>query len=260
MITHEEANELLASYALDAVMEEEQELIETHLSDCPRCRAELDALRDVAASMGNSVEPLPDGLWASIASRLPERQDSEPPPMPRLVAVDAPGRDKSPRPTGRRRYSQRSVIATVGAFAVAAAAVAAVLGIGLVRADNQVSHDEAISGMNAASTVEAALTTKNHQVVNLESSDHVRLAQFVLVPDGRGYLVSSKLKSLPSNEVYQLWGIIGNEPISLGLMGHSPKQVTFTTAGPIKPSRLSITVEPAGGTVVPGAQIASGVV
>ena len=85
MITHEEANELLASFALDAVDGDEHGRIEQHLAECPRCRAELDAFRDVAAAMGNSVEPLPEGLWSNISSRLPERQGEEPPPMPRLV-------------------------------------------------------------------------------------------------------------------------------------------------------------------------------
>ena len=73
MMTHEEASELLAVFALDAVDSDEHEQIEAHLAECPRCRAELDAHREVAAALGNSVEPLPEGLWSSIASRLPPR-------------------------------------------------------------------------------------------------------------------------------------------------------------------------------------------
>ena len=85
MMSHEEAAELLAVFALDAVEPDEHELIEAHLAECPRCRAELDAHREVAAALGNSVEPLPEGLWSSIASALPPRRDEEPPPMPTLV-------------------------------------------------------------------------------------------------------------------------------------------------------------------------------
>ena len=258
MMTHQEASELLAPYALDAVDGDEQDLIDEHLSSCPRCRAELDALRDVAAAMGNSVEPLPDGLWDSIASRLPERPDAEPPPMPRLVGGNGQQNDELAHRRPRRGRHQRGVVATLGAFAVAAAAVAAVLGIGLVRADDQNSSN---SGQEAASTVEAALTTKGHQVVTLDSATKSDVAKFVVVPDGRGYLVSSNLESLAKDKTYQLWGIIGGQPISLGLLGSSPKQVTFTMAGSPTPSRLSITVEPSGGSVVPtGTPVASGVV
>ena len=67
MMSHQQAAELLAVFALDAVDDDEHELIEAHLAECPRCRAELDAHREVAAALGNSVEPLPEGLWSSIA-------------------------------------------------------------------------------------------------------------------------------------------------------------------------------------------------
>ena len=98
-----------------------------------------------------------------------------------------------------------------------------------------------------------------HKIVNLESTSHAKLAQFVIVPGGRGYLVSSSLPGLSSGKTYQLWGLIGNQPISLGLMGTSPNQSTFTMAGNQNPERLSITVEPSGGSVVPtGPIVASG--
>ena len=260
MITHEEANELLASFALDAVAAEEQEQLEAHLAECPRCRAELDGFRDVAAAMGNSVEPLPEGLWSSIARRLPERQDTEPPPMPRLVAEAGVGEIPS-RQAHRRRLS-RGPITAIGSFALAAAAVAAVLGIGLVRADNQVTRDNAAIVNGAPSTVVAALLTPGHKVVDLKSAaQDSTLTRFVVVPDGRGYLVSSKLPRLPSDQIYQLWGVTGKQSISLGLLGSSPKQAIFTMDTSTKPSRLSVTVEPSGGSQVPSSPVvASGVV
>jgi anti-sigma-K factor RskA len=258
MMTHDESIELLASFSLDAVTPAEQEQIEEHLTTCPRCRAELDAFRDVAAAMGNSVEPLPEGLWSSIASRLPERHDEAAPPMPRLLGADRSGSETSPFRS--RRRASRSPLATIGAFAVAAAAAAAVLGIGLVRADNQLSQNRSASQINPPSTVVAALEAPGHRVVNLESSTHHKLAQFV-VAEGRGYLVSSSLPTLPANETYQLWGIIGSQPISLGLLGKSPRQSAFTVASAATPARLSVTVEPAGGAVVPSSPVvASGTV
>jgi anti-sigma-K factor RskA len=261
MMTHQEASELMASYALDAVELEESVRLEEHLAECPRCRAELDANREVAAALGNSVEPLPDGLWTSISSRLPERQDETPPLMPRLLGEefgeDAPGGG----PRGRLR-SGRGRLATVGAIAVAVAAVAAVLGINLVRADNQVSTLKNAIGASAPTAVEAALETPGHQVVNLAGANHHQVAQFVVVPDGRGYLVSSGLPGLSSAHTYQLWAVVGNQPISLGLLGTSPDQATFTLDtmnGTPKPTELGITVEPSGGSVVPSsAMVASG--
>jgi hypothetical protein len=250
MMTHDEVSELLATYSLDAVSRGEQTQIETHLAECPRCRAELDAHREVAAAMGNSVEPLPEGLWSSIVSRLPERPDEEVPPMPRLGAGEPI--PITSRPRRYRRRLPHGPLATVGSIAVAAAAAAVVLGIGLVHADNQVNNLHTTASQKLSSTVRAALETPGSKEVNLDSpSSHARLAEFVVVRDGLGYLMKSSLPKLSSNHVYQLWGIRGSRPISLGLLGSAPSQSTFTMAGASKPARLSITVEPAGGTVAP---------
>jgi anti-sigma-K factor RskA len=258
MMSHEEISGLLGAFALDAVEEDERDLIEEHLASCPRCRAEVDAHRDVAAALGNSVEPLPVGLWSSIVDRLPERHDAQRPPMPRLVPAGVDGGRGQPT-SGSRPARRRMMV--LGSVAAAVAVLASVLGFKLVRADDQVSHLQQAAISAQPNAIEAALETPGHRVVNLLDSSHRQLAQFVIVPDGRGYLVSSRLPSLGAGDTYQLWGIVGNQPISLGLMGQSPDLVTFTLAGSAVPARLAITVEPAGGAVVPtGSMVATGTV
>lgn len=255
-MTHDDASELLGAYALDAVDGREHTELEAHLESCPRCRAELDGLREVAGALGNSVEPLPEGLWSQIASRLPERPgDEEPPPMPRLV----PGSDEGRRaPTGSSPFRtasahprrRRAVVTTLAAAAVAAAAVAVVLGIGLVRANHNVTNLQA-QVARPSPTVAHALATPGRRLVDLTSTSGRTVARAVVVPDGHGYVISSSLPSLEKGQTYQLWGMVGSQAISLGLLGQSPQQAAFTMAGGNRPSRLSITAEPAGGTVKP---------
>ena len=234
-MSHDEASDLLGAYALDAVDGDEFTELEAHLETCPRCRAELDSLREVAAAMGNSVEPPPEGLWSQIAVRLPERQeDEEPPPMPRLV-----GRGRLALPVaGRRPRSTRgaaTTVTTVGAIAVAAAAVAIVLGIGLVRADNKVSNLQSAQAAPSAA-VAAALTAPGHRVVTLDAGTTTRSRRrSSSCPSGQGYLVSSTLPALNKGRTYQLWAIEGNQPISLGLLGGSPSHAAFTMAGSTRP-------------------------
>src|ERR1700735_4592852 len=117
-MSHDEARDLPGAYALDAVDGDEFTELEAHLETCPRCRAELDSLREVAAAMGNSVEPLPEGLWSTIALRLPERHAEEQPPMPRLTSES---RSTFRAPDSGRRRPSRALVTTVGAIAVAAA-------------------------------------------------------------------------------------------------------------------------------------------
>ena len=267
-MTHDEASELLAVLALDAVEGDEYERIEAHLAECPRCRAELDAHREVAAALGNSVESLPDGLWDSIARRLPARHDNVPPPMPQLLneGITASGSETSrfrtpratPTPSGsgsaRRLRSSRGRMLTIAGAAVAAAAVFIVLGLNLAHDNDRISQ---LQGPHSA--VVAALDTPGHEVVNLVNAAHRRLAQFVVVPDGRGYLVTSSLPTLSPTETYQLWTVNGKRSISLGLLGRSPHQATFTSSGARSPTTLAITVEPTGGSVYPsGTMLATG--
>lgn len=266
MISHEDASELLGTYALDAVDGAECTELEEHLATCPRCRAELDGLREAAGALGNSVEPLPEELWSRISDRLGDYsgEGEEPPPMPELTVGT---RERSPfraPSTGRTRRTRSNAL-LLGAVAVAASAVAVVLGIGLVHSQNNVTNlQQSVAQERAAAQrtpAEVALHTPGHRVVSLVNSAHVDMARFVIVPGGRGYLVSSSLPALRNGQTYQLWGIAGTTPISLGLLGGSPHGSTFTVAGAPLTAELALTAEPSGGTVAPtGAIVASGTI
>lgn len=261
MITHDEASELLAAFALDAVDDDERLEIEAHLAECPRCASEFDALRDVAAALGNSVEPVPDGVWSGISSQLVV-PDHDVPPVPRLSVLPRSSPDEgvggSSGRVSRSRTGRRYLMA-VTSVAAAAVAASAVLALSLVRTSDQNDRLQAQLGSTSSSVV-AALETPGHTIVNLHTANHAQLAQFVLLPSGRGYLVSSSLPRLTAHNTYQLWGVIGGQAISLGLLGPSPSQATFTVAGSA-PSQMGVTVEPAGGSVVPTtAMLASGTI
>ncbi len=245
-------HDLLAAYALDAVENDDRLRVEQHVAHCPRCQAELDGYRDVASSIGNSVEKVPDTLWSSISSRLVERPIDGAPPMPVLLRPDLgqgvhhrEGADASQRRPSMWRPSIVSVIA------VAAVTVITLLGLGLAHANNQNAQLRGALGETAHTTIVAALDTPGRRLISLTSARHQESAQFVVLPDGRGYLVKSDLPSLSTKETYQLWGVIGGQPISIGILGRNPGHVTFTFAGSPSPAQLGINVEPAGGSVVP---------
>jgi anti-sigma-K factor RskA len=262
VISHEQASELLGAYALDAIGGDELADMEEHLASCPRCQSELDTLRRVPEAMSGSVEPLPQGLWENIVSRFPEG----------LQAAEPASRSPFRTPSSARTWRTRSVVMLLGAVALAAVAVAAVFGIDLVRTQDNVSRLQAdVSRLHADysalqakendTPVAVALQTPGHSMVTLESSSGEQLATFVIVPGGHGYLVSSQLPALSRGRTYQLWGIFGGSPISLGLLGASPRDATFTIAGAPWAAKLAVTAEPVGGTVAPtGSIVASGTV
>jgi anti-sigma-K factor RskA len=242
-MNHDEANDLLAALALDAVDEAERQAIEEHIATCPRCQSELDAMREVAGALGNTVEPLPEHLWSSISSRI---YDDQPDPVPALALLA----DDDTTATSRRRRSSQLRRSLAPALAVAAVVVA-VLAFQLVNANSRNSNLQSALEASSSSQVAAALNTPGHKLIVLDSATKNSLAKFVLLPDGRGYLVDDHMPSLASNETYQLWGVIQGKAISIGLMGRTPHRVTFTVAGPPSLSELAVTVEPAGGTSTP---------
>ena len=71
MTEHQDIEELLGAYALDAVDPDEARLVEEHLVECPRCRAEVAAHREVAALLTSGTsDPVPDGVWDRITADL----------------------------------------------------------------------------------------------------------------------------------------------------------------------------------------------
>ena len=245
VMIHEQAVELLAAYALDAVEAEERDGVEGHLADCPRCRAELDALREVTTALGNSVETLPEGLWSSIAGRLGGRHEEAGHGRCRGRSEErSPGpRPGAPAARGRRHG---------GRVRRAAAAVAAVLGIGLVRADDQVDSGRppppAVSGA-------LALWAPGHpRWRRLQAG--VTLAHFVVLPDG-GATWSPRPCPAPAGQHLPAVGHRGARPISLGLLGPVPGRPPSPWRDGAPPVS-AVTVEPAGGGRPDRAVVATG--
>ncbi len=261
MKTHDEISELVAAYALDAVGGDERRDGASPLERCPRCRSELDVYRDVAAALGNSVAPLPEGVWLSIAGRLRPRATMPSRRRCRGSSPSSAGATSAVAHRRGRRWSTRRRVRLGRCVVGAAAAAAAILGLGLIRSNDEVSRLQAAPASQPSSVV-AALEAPGHKVVDLGDGGSTNGRVVLVLANGRGYLVSSAPPGAGRTlRTYQLWGVVNGQPISLGLLGEAPSNSVFTVAGPEAPSQLRITVEPSGGSVVPsGSLVASGLV
>ncbi len=243
---HDDAYELLAALALNAVDSDVALEIEAHVATCPRCQSELDGYRAVAAALGNSIEPLPEGLWSNISSQLWERKGEEV-ALPELVLPSAEVIAISSSRLGRSRRAR----AALGSLSFAAAAAIVVLSLSLTGANNHVSNlEKALSHANR-SAVLTALATPGHRVIHMNNSAQQPIAEFVMLPNGTGYLVKSHMPVLQSDQTYQLWGIVKGSPVSIGVMGNAPGPVTFTVASSPAPTELAVTVQKSGGAQTP---------
>jgi anti-sigma-K factor RskA len=176
--------------------------------------------------------------------------------MPSLVIGDTPAEVVS---IGVATRSSRRLRKALSGVAFAAAALIVVLALSLLSAQNHVTNLQSALKLASRSAVQRAMATPGHQVVNLTSATGQRLAKFVMLPDGTGYLVKCAMPNLASNDTYQLWGIVKGSPVSIGVMGSSPGQVTFTLNSSPGPSELAVTVQKAGGSLTPAKKfVASG--
>ncbi len=240
--THEELQELLGAFALDAVDGEEYEAVELHLRDCPRCRAEVREHREVAARIGHVGGPAPEGVW----DRIIEAMEPTPPHM--RVQVDETGGSTvvpfAP-PVPRQRRPARVVLAALAAAAV----VAAVLGVVVARLDDRIQGvEQDQTAADLTDVARAAFDDPRSRTAELRSADGSAVAPVALTPSGEGYLKAARMPRLPVTRSYQLWGVVGTETISLGTFDGGDPVVPFRVHRTVK--RVMVTEEAAGGVSV----------
>jgi len=248
MMQHDEAYELLAALSLHAVDLEVAAEVEAHVATCPRCQVEFDSFSSVASALGNSVEPLPEGLWTNISSQL-WRAPGEKADLPPLL-VGAGGEKVVSIATARAKRAT-TVRSSVAAASFAAAASIVVLAISLVGANNHVNHLQTALHSANRTVVQTALQTPGHQIVDLTSATQKPLAEFVLLPNGTGYLVKATMPTLAANQTYQLWAIVHGTPVSIGIMGAKPGHVSFTMDSSPAPTSLAVSIQNASGATRP---------
>lgn len=248
-LTHAEIQELLGVYALDAVSDDEANLVEVHLRECPRCRAEVADHREVAASLAHVGSSAPPGVWSRIAGSL-----EEPPPqldMARVVSMsDRPPRSASASADRRARRSagRRSIpLRAAAAAAAVAAAVITVLGVQVRHLDGRTDQlATALQKDGLDEAVQAALLDTGARRVELRSDDGVTFAQAVVRENGDAYLLAQNLPKLPEDQTYQLWAVGGGQTVSVGVLGSDPGVSAFKVAAD-GISALAVTAEQAPG-------------
>ena len=213
-MTHEQASELLAAFALHALDRDEEQAVSAHMQSCAQCQDELASLREVTEQLGSAVGQV------------------SPPPRLR-EAVLAGIRSRPDVITLRRGW-------VVAAAAAVLLLVLAGLGVSLSRQLTALS-----ARLAAQERVLALLAAPSSRSVPLTGSVTAAV-RFVYDPDrGRGALVVSDLRDPGRESVYQLWLIAGAQPESAGVFRPLPGQpiVLPVTADFSRYQAVAISVE-----------------
>lgn len=248
--THQETQELLGAFALDAVDVEEAVAVEGHLATCPRCRDEVREHREVASLLAYVGTTAPEGMWDRLAAAL---EDAPPAAAAPALVLGKSTTAQAARPPRRRGARIAS--------AVGAAALVAALGAGGLQVRSALrSQDDQIDSVARALTVDAsrarlfseaaaAALADGARQVHLVTPDREPIADAVILDNGNGYLLNKGAPSLPADRTYQLWAVTGGQKLSLGLPGSAIDVLTFKV--PEATDALALTVEQAPGAVTP---------
>ncbi len=237
---HREFQEMLGAYALDALTDEERLALETHLSNCDECTAELADLRLAVQALPLSVEeqaPSP-----SLRERLRAAAEAEVSASQKLDGTGEPAFTHNVTPLATSSPSAITVLpAWRRALPWAAAAVFLLFGLAML-------------GWNLS-----LHQSSNQQVVALQPAAGVSGAggELIYLKDQQVMIVKPQgLPSLAPGKVYEVWLIQGNTPIAAGVLDRSSGQVAVA-ANMSQYQALAITIEngPLGSSTPTGQKV-----
>jgi anti-sigma factor RsiW len=224
-------DDAVAAHALNALPEDESALVSVAIDFDDELSDEYEAYREVAADLvegfSDVVPAASPQLWDRIA--LAAGLESS----PGLPPADAT------EPEAPRVWSWRRLAPIIGS--VAAVAVAVSLTAGLLTNRSQPEGLEALA--LASAELPGSLT-----VDLIDPTAGTAVADAVVTPDGEGFIDGSNLPTLAENRTYQLWAIVGDRVISVGLMGNRPEISAFRVEGQLV--GLAVSEEILGGVVV----------
>lgn len=240
-MAHDELDQLLGAYALDAVDADERRRIEAYLAIDPRARDEVAQHREVATLLSYGGGAAPAGVWDRIVDAL-ELDAVAPPPGSELAKVLPIA--------GSSRRRTRLALSAIG---LAAALVIGVLGASVVERGRDLTRLE--RSLSAGTTLErgfgAALNAPGAKRADLLATSGSTHVQAVVGADGVGYLGAGTLPVLAEDHTYQLWGVLdtanGKQVISLGVLGNHPGVVSFAVGDSGRIVALVLTDEHGGG-------------
>lgn len=250
----DDAHALSGAYAVDALDDQERTRFEAHLENCAHCRAEVDELRQAAATLtlDRAVAPpasMRDSILGQISSIRPL-----PPLQPESAAPAAPAQ---PIPAARAETSNET--STVVPFAarrrmlrrtplLVAAALVLLLSAGLAWMSPWSGNDSEVH-LTAA---ERVLGADDAHRVEATFPDGARATVVHSRSEGRAVILTQDMALAPEGRVYELWlQTPKGDMVPAGLMPDDADATVLLDGDASRATAVGITVEPDGGSTEP---------
>ncbi|MBI2964586.1 MAG: anti-sigma factor [Chloroflexi bacterium] len=201
---HEYVEGLLASYALEAVSEDEQRAVGQHLPSCDACTRRLAELQRTAASL--AVLPEQRSPPAELKSRIMSAVLNE-----RTAPTPA-----SPIPRAGRWWQSRA-FAAVAAAVVVLLATSAVLGAGWMRARDHAGRSDRLRAHSYDALEVMARAEQRWSVTGTEDAPGARGVLAYSIEDRRASLVVWELPAVEGAS-YNVWTLEEGRRVPAGRM------------------------------------------
>ena len=252
----ERIEELRPFYALDALSDEEKELVEAYLAEHPEVRAQIGELQSAAEALPYTVTPVE-----------PQRRIKDA-LMARVTVSQRSGASEQKQASVPRERRWANLFPAFS-FAIAMVAViwAVILNIQLSQLRHEVSAlgDALVAQSNSLEQINAKLPqTPVSQVVtiSLKGTDARPQAHGELIADPKSVsavMVITGLGQLEVGKTYQVWLIDASGPKSAGLLtvdANGQGLLIVTSDSAISSfKKLGISIEPKGGSPKPTGDI-----
>ncbi|MDN4173283.1 anti-sigma factor [Nocardioides sp. SOB77] len=252
---------LSGAYAVDALDDLERAQFERHLAGCDSCREEVDGLRETSALLAETTMTTPsaelrDRVLAGIATVRPL------PPVVPAPATDATASDRAATdPTDQGATDHDGPVTIAGASGrraprrrwtplLAAAAAVVAIGVGGTVVAQQPWSDDS-SQAPRPSAVERIKAAADVQTFRHRFPDGAEAVLYRSASLNEAVVVTHDMGPAPDGKVYQAWLQHDDTMVSAGLMPEGPDNVVPLQGDPATADGFGITVEPAGGSVVP---------
>lgn len=237
MTKRDEAHLLSGAYALNAVTQEEAELVESAMLDSEELRSEMVGLSDTAVALGLALPPMAPP--SSLRTTLLDAIESVPQEAPQAEAVEAET-PAAAMPVGAHAVPRRRRRRRPMALLALAAAAVVLFGGGFLVQRTLLEPQTQYSAIGTAPDHQQAV----HAVaggglatVSWSKSEH------------RTAVVLTGVTA-PSGKVLQLWSMRGTTITNAGLYENGEKYALISGT-PSAGEYLAVTVEPDGGSTRP---------
>ena len=268
-MTHSEAVELSGLYVLGALEPSEKRAVDQHLAACPELHTEYAEVGGVVPALATLAAPMdaPAGLKSRVLAAVAREAESASVASSVAASTTKSASTTTAQPAkpavkpweldvGRPSAQVVRQPASRGWMGWAAAGMAAVLlaVVGVWRLGAQSRADaEARRGQELAAALQV-FGAPGAEVATLRGTGSADGASgFAAFTTDGGYVVISGLPELASDQTYQAWYLIDDQPVSAGLMAVGDDGMAMLARIPHHSGTdvIALTIERAGGVAAP---------